>query len=169
MRSEPIDVLAIKNMGSQGKDEFVNALVEKLLASVRNSARIAKMMRDLTRENERRREELQNKALIWNGSKSKATEVSVEHYGCKREFEALVEINHGWKQDYERLEIRCQMLNDEKRQLEYEKKNLRQFINSLEKRTVFLESENRRLATVIDAQQSRIGKHETELFCFFFR
>jgi hypothetical protein len=61
------------------------------------------------------------------------------------------------------------MLNDEKRQLEYEKKNLREFINSQEKRTVFLDSENRRLATVIDAQQSRIGKHEIELFCFFFR
>ena len=146
-------------MGSQDKDEFVNALIEKLLASVRNSARIAKMMRDLTRENERLREELQNKALIWTGSKSKATEVSVEHYGCKREFEALVEINHGWKQDYERLEIRCEMLNDEKRQLEYDKKDLGEFINTQEKRRVFLESEIKRLAAIVDAQQSRIGKY----------
>jgi chromosome segregation ATPase len=92
----------------------------------------------------------------------------VEHYGCKQKFEALVEINHGWKQDYERLEIRCEMLNDEKRQLEYDKKDLGEFINTQEKRRVFLESEIKRLAAIVDAQQSRIGKHAIELFCFFF-
>ena len=110
-------------------------------------------------ENERLREELRNEASVWTCSKSEATEVSVEHYGCKRKFEALVEINHGWKQDYERLEIRCQMLNDEKRLLEYDKKDLGEFINTQEKRRVFLESEIKRLAAIVDAQQSRIGKH----------
>ena len=146
-------------MTSQDKDEFFNALTEKLLASVTNSAQMAKMMRDLMRENERLREELRNKASIRTGSKSEATEDSVEHYGCKRKFEALVEINHGWKQDYERLEIRCEMLNDEKRQLEYDKKDLGEFINTQEKRRVFLESEIKRLAAIVDSQQSRIGKH----------
>ena len=136
---------------NEHNDDFFKSkkFTEEFVASSKISERMAKMMRSLKQENERLRTELISKEAEGTG----------ESDGYKKKFEALVEINHGWKQDYERLEMRCEMLSDEKRQLEYDKKDLGELINTLEKRRVFLESEIKRLAAIVDAQQSRIGKY----------
>ncbi len=130
-------------MSSEHNDDFFKSkkFTEELVASSKTNERMAKMMRSLKQENERLRTELL----------SKKTKGTGESDGYKKKFEALVKINHGWKQDYERLAMRCEMLNDEKRQLEYDKKDLGEFIETLEKRRVFLESEIKRLAAIVDA------------------
>ena len=58
----------------------------------------------------------------------------------KKKFESVVEINHQWKQEYERLRIQYfQILNRENN--EYEIRDLRVRINRLEEKEAFLESE----------------------------
>ena len=122
-------------------------LAEKLVACVRDKERLAKMNRDLKQENQKQGAELRNQRSDCSGT-------GRDGKGYKEKFEALVEINHGWKKDYEELQMRFEMLKGEKRLLEDEERELKQRISELELRQGPLESELTRLAAALYAQQS---------------
>ena len=112
----------------QGKFLNSEALIETVLASVKNGERLAKIVSDLMQENERLRAEMQKSVSICTGAKSEASGVSKELYTHEQKLEALTIINHTWKQDYEHLEARYKMLVKEKEQLEYEKEHLKELV-----------------------------------------
>ena len=117
-------------MSRQNQGKFLNAeaLIETLLASVKNGEQMAKIMRDLMQENKRLREEMQKSTSCCTCAKSEASEVSKELYVCEQKLEALAIINHTWKQDYEHLKTRYRMVVEEKEQLECEKENLKEHV-----------------------------------------
>jgi hypothetical protein len=100
------------------------------------------MIRNLRQENDRR-----------SGSSGSHSGTTGDDKEFKENFQALVEINHGRKKDYEELEMRYEMLKGEKRLLEEEEKELKLHISELEKRQGPLESELARLAAALYAQQ----------------
>ena len=140
------------NVGNENKNECCKCdeLAEKLGVCVKDNEKLAKMMRDLRLENEELNKTLRNRSSGCEDSRSGTTR---DEKGYKEKFEALVEINHGWKKDYEGLQMRYEMLKGEKRLLEDEEKELITRINELEKRQGPLESELARLATALYAQQ----------------
>jgi chromosome segregation ATPase len=115
-------------MSNENKQECCKCkeLTEKVVAGAKDNERLAKMIRNLRQENE-------------------STGTTGGDKGYKEKFQALVEINHGWKKDYEELQMRYEMLKGEKRVLEEEEKELKPQISELEKRQGPLESELARL------------------------
>ncbi len=107
-------------------------------------------MTDLKQENERLKVELQNRCSACSGTGS-----SMDDKGYKEKFEALVEINHSWKKDYEELQMRFEMLKGEKRPLEDEVKETKLRISELEQRQGPVESKLARLVGTLYAQQSK--------------
>ena len=136
-------------MNNENKNESCKCkeLAEKLVVSVRDQERQTKMIRDLRQENEKVSNELRNRSSDCSGT-------SRDGKGYKEKFEALVEINHGWKKDYEELQMRYEMLKGEKRLLEDEERELKLRISELEQRQGPLESELTRLAAALYAQQN---------------
>ena len=118
----------IYSMSNENKKECCKCkeLTEKVVAGAKDNERLAKMIRNLRQENE-------------------STGTTGGDKGYKEKFQALVEINHGWKKDYEELQMRYEMLKGEKRVLEEEEKELKLHISELEKRQGPLESELARL------------------------
>ena len=117
-------------MSRQNQGKFLNAeaLIETLLASVKNGEQMAKIMGNLMQENKRLREEMQKSTSCCTCAKSEASEVSKELYVCEQKLEALAIINHTWKQDYEHLKTRYKMVLEENEQLECEKENLKEHV-----------------------------------------
>ena len=140
------------NVSNENKNEFCKCdeLAVKLGVCVEDNEKLAMMMRDLRQENEELNKTLQNRSSGCEDSRSGTTR---DKKGYKEKFEALVEINHGWKKDYEGLQMRYEMLKEEKRLLEDEEKELKTRINELENRQGPLESELARLAPALYAQQ----------------
>ena len=138
-------------MGNENKNEFCKCdeLAEKLGVCVKDNEKLAKMMRDLRLENEELNKTLRDRSSGCDDSRSGTTR---NEKGYKEKFEALVEINHGWKKDYEGLQMRYEMLKEEKRLLEDEEKELKTLINELENRQGPLQSELARLATTLYVQ-----------------
>ena len=138
-------------MNNENKNESCKCkeLTEKLLVAARDQERQTKMIRDLRQENEKLATELRNRSSDCSGSGT-----SRDGKGYKEKFEALVEINHGWKKDYEELQMRYEMLKGEKRLLEDEERELKLRISELEQRQGPLESELTRLAAALYAQQN---------------
>ena len=136
--------------GNQNKCYKSNELAEKLAVCVKDNEKLAKMMGDLRLENEELNKTLRNRSSGCSDSRSGMTR---DEKGYKETFEAMVEINHGWKKDYEELQIWYEMLKAEKRLLEDEKRDLNIRINDLEKRHGPLESKLARLAAALSAQQ----------------
>ena len=136
------------NVGNENKNECCkcNELAEKLAVCLKDNEKLAKMMRDLRLENEELNKTLQNRPSGCNDSRSGTAR---DEKGYKEKFEALVEIHHGWKKDYEELQMRYEMLKGEKRLLEDEEKELKIRINELEKRQGPLEGELTKLATAL--------------------
>ena len=104
--------------------------------------------KELTENNERLAKTIRNLR-----QKNESTGTTGGDKEFKKKFQALVEINHGWKKDYEELQMRYEMLKGEKRLLEEEEKELKLHISELEKRQGPLESELARLAAALYAQQ----------------
>ena len=154
-------IYAMYNVGNENKNECCkcNELAEKLAVCLKDNEKLAKMMRDLRLENEELNKTLRNRPSGCNDSRSGTVR---DEQGYKEKFEALVEINHGWKKDYEELQMRYEMLKGEKRLLEDEEKELKIRINELEKRQGPLESELTRLATALYAQQGSSNGSPTE-------
>ena len=136
-------------MNNENKNESCKCkeLAEKSVVAVRDQERQTKMIRDLRQENEKLATELRNRSSDSSGT-------SRDGKGYKEKFEALVEINHGWKKDYEELQMRYEMLKGEKRLLEDEERELKLRISELEQRRGPLESELTRLAAALYAQQN---------------
>ncbi len=145
-------IYVLLSMNNENKNESCKCkeLAEKLVVSVKGNERLAKMMRDLKQENERLKVELRNGCSACSGTGS-----SRDDKGYKEKFEALVEINHSWKKDYEELQMRFEMLKGEKRPLEDEVKETKLRISELEQRQGPLQSELARLAGTLYAQQSK--------------
>ena len=95
-------------------------------------------------------------------SKNQSPMIAGDDKGYKARFEALVKINHGWKKDYEELQMRYEMLQGEKRQLEDEEKELKIRISELEKCQAPLESELARLAGALYTHQANGGSASEE-------
>jgi chromosome segregation ATPase len=130
-------------MSNENKNECCKCkeLTEKVVAGAKDNEKLAKMIRNLRQELESA-VELQHRCSGSSGSHSGTTGGDK---GYKEKFQALVEINHGWKKDYEELQMRYEMLKGEKRLLEEEEKELKLRISELEKRQEPLESELARL------------------------
>ena len=62
---------------------------------------------------------------------------------------SLIDINHGWKRDYEELQMRNEMLSEEKKLLEDKEKELKERVRELEWRQRPLEGEIARLETAL--------------------
>ena len=141
----------IYSMSNENKNECCKCkeLTEKVVAGAKDNEKLAKMIRNLRQELESA-VELQHRCSGSSGSHSGTTGGDK---GYKEKFQALVEINHGWKKDYEELQMRYEMLKGEKRLLEEEEKELKLHISELEKRQGPLESELARLAAALYAQQ----------------
>ena len=136
--------------GNQNKCCKCNELAEKLAVCVKDNEKLTEMMRDLRLENKELNNTLRNRS---SGCSDSRSGMARDEKRYKEKFEATVEINHGWKKDYEELQIRYEMLKAEKRLLEDEKRDLNIRINDLEKRQGPLESELARLAAALNAQQ----------------
>lgn len=82
-------------MSNGCKNEFCNGqkLAEKLLASVKENERLAKMIGDLRQENEGLQTELR---YCSSGSKESRSGTTGDDNGPKEKFHARVEINHDW-------------------------------------------------------------------------
>ena len=130
-------------MNSQKKDEYIKNLTERLVASAKINERMSKMIRDFEQENERLRSELRNVTRACNASKSEPT---------------LSGIDNVCKKNYERLKMEYEILNNKMRQQDEELKDLRIYIDKVEKRAAFLENESKRLAAVVHAQEIQMGK-----------
>ena len=138
-------------MNKKNNNEFRKCaeLAGKLVVSARDQERQTKMIRDLRQENEKLATALRKRSSDCSGSGT-----SRDGKGYKEKFEALVEINHGWKKDYEELQMRYEMLKGEKRLLEDEERELKLRVSELEQRQGPLESELTRLAAALYAQQN---------------
>ena len=136
-------------MSNENKNEFCNCkeLSEKLTACVKDNERQAKVIRDLRQKNETPKSGLRNTSAV------SRSETVGNDKGYKERFEALVEVNHGWKKDYEELQMRYEMINGEKKLLEEEERELKLRVSELEKRQAPLESEITQLAAALYAQQ----------------
>lgn len=151
------------DMSIENKNESCRCkeLAEKVVTAVKDNERLAQILRDLRQENDELRR-LRNRCSACSGSNSGTTGDDKRY---KEKFEALVKINHGWKKDYEELQMRCEMLKGEKRLLEDEEKELKLRINELEKRQGPLENELARLAVALYAQQSSSNGGPSEEHC----
>ena len=140
-------------MSTENKNESCRCkeLTEKVFTVVKDNERLAKMLRDLRHENDELRT-LRNRSRCSDCPGYSCSTGDNKSY--KEKFEELVEINHGWKKDYEELHMRYEMLKGEKRLLEDEEKDLKLRISELEKRQGPLENELARLAAALYAQQS---------------
>jgi hypothetical protein len=107
----------IISMSNENKIECCKCkeLTENVVAGAKDNEKLAKVIRNLRQENDR-------------------TGTTGDDKGYKEKFQDLVEINHGWKKDYEELQMRYEMLKGEKRLLEDEEKELKLHISELEKR-----------------------------------
>ena len=132
---------------------------EKFDASVKVNERFAKMISDLRQENGELKSSLRNSDSSCTGEHSGTTG---DDKGYKERFEALVKINHGWKKDYEELQMRFEMLQRQKRLMENEEKELKIRMNELEKRQTPLESELARLAGALYTHQTNGGSASEE-------
>ena len=131
-------------MSSPRKDEYSKNLIERLVTSAQINERMSKMIRDFEQENERLRSELHNATGSCNASKSEP---------------ALSGINNVCKKNYERLKMEYEILNNKMRQQSEELKDLRIYIDRVEKRAAFLENERKRLAAVVHVQEIEMGKY----------
>ena len=130
-------------MNSQKKDEYIKNLTERLVASAKINETMSRMIRDFEQDNERLRSELRNITRACNASKSEP---------------ALSGIDYVWKKNYERLQMEYEILNNKKRQQDEVLKDLRIYIDRIEKRAAFLENESKRLAAVVHAREIQTGK-----------
>ena len=150
-------------MSTENKNESCRCkeLAEKVVTVVKDNERLAKMLRDLRHENDELRT-LRNRC---SGCPASTSGTTGDNKSYKEKFEALVEINHGWKKDYEELHMRYEMLKGEKRLLEDEEKDLKLRISELEKRQGPLENELARLAAALYVQQSSSNGGPSEEQC----
>ena len=131
-------------MNSERKDEYIKNVTERLVASAKINERMSKMIRDFEQENERLRSELRNVTRACNASKLEPALNGIDNVG---------------KKNYERLKMECEILNNKMRQQDEELKDFRIYIDRVEKRAAFLESESKRLAAVVHAQEVQMGKY----------
>ena len=124
---------------------------KKFISVLKDNGKLLQMIRDLRKENERLSGELGRPDSAVTGYRPVRTGANDNN----AEVRSLVEINHGWKRDYEELQMRYEMLSGEKRLLEEEEKELKERIDDLEKRQGPLESEITRLATTLYTQSQQ--------------
>ena len=111
---------------------------KKFISLLKDNGKLLHMIRDLRKENEQLSGELGRPDSTVTGSRP----VRTGDNDNNAEVRSLVEINHGWKRDYEELQMRHELVSGGKRLLEEEER-----IGDLEKRPGPLESEITRLAT----------------------
>ena len=83
----------------------------------------------------------------------------------KEKFEMLIEINQGWKKDYEELDMCYEMLKGEQRLLEDKEKYSKSRIHELEECQRSLENELARLSAALYAQQISSNSGPSEEQC----
>ena len=131
-------------MNSQRKDEYIKNFTERLVASAKINERMSKMIHDSEQEIERLRSELRNVTRACNASKSEPK---------------LSGIDNVCKENYERLKIEYEILNNKKRQQDEVLKDFRIYIDRIENRAAFLKNECKRLAVVLHAREIQLGKY----------
>ena len=149
-------------MNNENKTHMCNCkeVEKKLISLLKDNGKLLQMIRDLRKENERLSGELGRPDSTVTGSRP----VRTGDNDNNAEVRSLVEINHGWKRDYEELQMRYEMLSGEKRLLEEEEKELKERIDDLEKRQGPLESELTRLATTLytQSQQGQLSRNDEQ-------
>ena len=95
-----------------------------------------------------------NKPFARTRSKSDPTPEINE---LKKKYEELMEINHIWKQEYERLRIQYVALNDENKRLGGENNDLKMRVSQLEMQQILLENGKKEIAEAMNTEQGRNG------------
>ncbi|XP_046857864.1 TNFAIP3-interacting protein 1-like [Xenia sp. Carnegie-2017] len=118
---------------------------------LKDNEHLAKMMKNLRQENDKLNNESRNQTSRLADESLRLAEGEDKR---KQKYNVLLEINHGWKNDYEQLEMRFRMLKKERDLLVEEVKRVKERVNELEERQSPLEDELGRLASALYAQQS---------------
>ena len=141
-------------MNNENKTHMCNCkeVEKKLISLLKDNGTLLQMIRDLRKENERLSGELGRRP---DSAVPGSQPVRTGDNDNNAEVRSLIEINHGWKRDYEELQMRYEMLSGEKRLLEEEEKELKERIGDLEKCQGPLESEITRLATALYTQSQQ--------------
>ncbi|XP_046848303.1 TNFAIP3-interacting protein 3-like [Xenia sp. Carnegie-2017] len=137
-------------------------LKEKYELCVKDNERLAKIIRNLRQENDNLNYEFRNQT---SRLFDKSSHTAGGEDKRKQKYNVLLEINHGWKNDYEQLEMRFKMVKKERDLLVGEIKSVKARITELEQRQSPLEDELGRLASTLYAQQSvhiNCGKDDEE-------
>ena len=117
--SVPPTTSSILVMSSPTRDEYIKNLIERLMTSAKINERMSKLILDFEQEIERLRSELRNVTRACNSSKTEPT---------------LSGIDNVCKKNCERLKMEYEALNHKMRQQDEVLKDLRIYIDRVEKR-----------------------------------
>lgn len=130
-----------------------------LATLIKNNGTLTKMMQDFRKENEKLKSEL--RSVAGSPTSSKTDEASEDKY--KKKFEVLLKINRAWEDEHRRLKMRHETLDGQTRQLECERRAFLEYVDRLERRDGFLQSEIKRLSDIVVIQEGVIGKYKAEM------
>ena len=116
-----------RHRNNENKTHICNCkeVEKKLISLLKDNGKLLQMIRDLRKENERLTGELGGRA---DSAVPGSQPVRTGDNDNNAEVRSLIEINHGWKRDYEELQMRYEMLSGGKRSLEEEEKELKERI-----------------------------------------
>ena len=134
-------------MNNENKSQRCNCkdIEQKLISVLKDNENLVQMIRELRKERQSLKDELERPRAADTGSRPGKTGADDNNSAVQ----SLIDINHGWKRDYEELQMRYEMLSGEKKLLEDEEKELKERVRELERRQRPLESEIARLATAL--------------------